>query len=454
MAAPTERAGATATRERQLLERATIALNAIAEGGGRAPRERQGFHVPGRIEVLGKHTDYAGGRSLLCAVDRGIVVVVAARSDDTIRIRNADAPVADLTTSYDVTRAPARIEVSWWRYAMTVIERISRDFPAVRAGADIAFASDLPMDSGLSSSSALVVALFLALDTVNHLESDQRYRAAIGSREELAEYLGAVENGRSFGALEAGGGVGTLGGSEDHTAILCCRAGALSRYSFCPVREEAVIPLSGDDAFVIGFSGVAAAKAGNALAKYNEASLATQELLRLWNESGLQPARTLAEAIESGPEARNAFAEILPRVRSRGFTSERLLQRLEQFAVESREIIPQACDALRARDVRAFGSLVDRSQHNAERLLGNQVPETMMLAREARALGADAASAFGAGFGGSVWALTRAESAKAFMEEWRRRYAAAFPDAARHAVFFVTTAHAGARPYDMSAVAA
>ena len=53
----------------------------------------------------------------------------------------------------------------------------------------------------------------------------------------------------------------------------------------------------------------------------------------------------------------------------------------------------------------AFGDLVDRSQQLAERRLGNQVPETIELARSARELGARAASAFGAGFGGSVWAL-------------------------------------------------
>ncbi len=52
-----------------------------------------------------------------------------------------------------------------------------------------------------------------------------------------------------------------------------------------------------------------------------------------------------------------------------------------------------------------FGRLVDRSQQASATLLGNQVPETIALARLAREHGALAASAFGAGFGGSVWAL-------------------------------------------------
>ena len=54
----------------------------------------------------------------------------------------------------------------------------------------------------------------------------------------------------------------------------------------------------------------------------------------------------------------------------------------------------------------------------AERLLGNQVPETISLASTARALGAAAASAFGAGFGGSVWALVPEADAHAFASDW------------------------------------
>ena len=61
-----------------------------------------------------------------------------------------------------------------------------------------------------------------------------------------------------------------------------------------------------------------------------------------------------------------------------------------------------------------FGKLVDESQVAAEELLGNQVPETISLAKHARALGAYAASAFGAGFGGSVWALVSRSEAEQF----------------------------------------
>src|SRR5256885_10577813 len=106
-----------------------------------ASRERRAFRVPGRVEVLGKHTDYAGGRSLLCAVERGFVVAVAPRADTRVRVLNADdgTTLANDASPEDVPR--------WWRYASTVMERVARDFPNARRGADIAFSSNLPADS-------------------------------------------------------------------------------------------------------------------------------------------------------------------------------------------------------------------------------------------------------------------------------------------------------------------
>jgi galactokinase len=117
-----------------------------------------------------------------------------------------------------------------------------------------------------------------------------------------------------------------------------------------------------------------------------------------------------------------------------------LLTRLDQFAMESREIIPAAGDALDAGDLGALGELVDRSQRGAELLLGNQVPETFHLARSARSFGAVAASAFGAGFGGSVWALVRQSEAQHFTDCWLESYASAFPEQATRATFFPTAA--------------
>ncbi|HSP94286.1 MAG TPA: galactokinase family protein, partial [Thermoanaerobaculia bacterium] len=202
---------------------------------GRSGGDIRRWFIPGRIEVLGKHTDYAGGRSLLCAVERGLCLAARAREDRIVRIADAVLDVeALLPLSGD---AGAAEEGSWTAYPAAVVRRVARDFPGSLRGADIAIASDLPRSAGLSSGSALVVGIFTALAHVNALEEHAVYRANIASPETLAGYLGAVENGLSFGALAGDRDVGTFGGSEDHTAMLCCRAGNLSQYAFCPVRH-------------------------------------------------------------------------------------------------------------------------------------------------------------------------------------------------------------------------
>ena len=115
----------------------------------------------------------------------------------------------------------------WSNYPMTVARRIARNFPGGLRGAEMAVASDLPIASGMSSSSALMVTCFLMLADINDLADRPEYNADIHSPEELAGYLGAVENGQTFGGLVGDAGVGTFGGSEDHTAMLCCRGGGL-----------------------------------------------------------------------------------------------------------------------------------------------------------------------------------------------------------------------------------
>ena len=398
--------------------------------------------VPGRIEFLGKHTDYAGGRSLVCTVERGFAVAASPRDDRTVRL--TDAVSGDrVETELSQTLPPA--DGTWANYAITVVRRIARNFPGPLRGADIAFASDLPPAAGLSSSSALVVATFLTLSDLNALAAHEEYRAAIANADDLAGYLGAVEGGAPYRTLAGDRGVGTFSGSQDHTAILCSRAGALVQYAFAPVRFERMVPLPSDHVFVIGASGVLAEKTGAALELYNRQARRVYALLDRWRAATGRNDATLGAVLGSSGDALARLRAIVrdPAVRSAGgdgFEVSDLVTRLDQFAAEADEIIPAAGDALERGDLEALGALVDRSQRGAELLLGNQVPETFHLARSARSLGAAAASAFGAGFGGSVWALVRRDDAERFERCWRESYEMHFPQHADRAAFFITTA--------------
>jgi galactokinase len=401
----------------------------------RACKSAPRWFVPGRIEVLGKHTDYAGGRSLLCAVERGFCVAARPRPDRVVRVTDA---VLDVEARLPLTDDTGTAEGgSWTAYPAAVVRRVARDFPGLLRGAEIAIASDLPPSAGLSSGSALVVAIFTALAHVNALEEHPAYRANIQGSADLAGYLGAVENGLSFGSLAGDRGVGTFGGSEDHTAMLCCRAGMLSQYAFRPVRLERVVVLPANWAFVVASSGVIAEKSGGARERYNRLSLAASAIFKFWRGAG-GPGETLGQVVRQ-PGAPDRIREVLSHSAHPLFTPKELLDRFEQFLLESETIVPAAAEAVATADAAALGDIAARSQAGAERFLGNQIPETIGLVASARALGALAASAFGAGFGGSVWSLVEREQVERFRAAWQDDYRRSFPDAAASSEFFVTS---------------
>src|SRR5262252_11167402 len=150
-------------RRERLFEKASARLEAFGGSAG----DRMRWFIPGRIEVLGKHTDYAGGRSLLCTVERGFCVVASPRSDPWVRVADA---VRHQETQFLASADLDIVSNDWSVYPKTVARRIARNFPGRHRGLDMVFASDLPSAAGLSSSSALLVATFLALSKRNNLD--------------------------------------------------------------------------------------------------------------------------------------------------------------------------------------------------------------------------------------------------------------------------------------------
>ena len=118
-----------------------------------------------------------------------------------------------------------------------------------------------------------------------------------------------------------------------------------------------------------------------------------------------------------------------------GWTVAALLDRLDHFAREDARV-GDAVVAMRHADAGMLGRLAADSQSDAERLLQNQVPETSALVRLGVEAGAIAVRSFGAGFGGSVWAMVETGDAGSFGERWMSAYRAACPEAATRAVVF------------------
>ncbi len=404
---------------------------------------RRTWIVPGRIEVLGKHVDYAGGRSLLCAVDRGIVLVASPRTDRRVVLRDARRRES-MAVSLDPSPFPSsQAPLPWAVYPRTVARRLEHNFGAQVVGADIALASNLPPAAGVSSSSALVVGLTLALSALSDLTNDPRWATALVPRTKLAGYVGALENGADYGVLAGERGVGTLGGAQDQTAILCCAPGMLSVFGWAPVRHERSVVWPTDHVFVIAVSGVVAAKTGAARERYNNVARLAHHVVHAWNARG-GTARTLADAFRQAAggdvidDVPTALLEATELATNEQFTTEQMHARLYQFYNESWRFVPAAAEQLANRDLDAFGATVAASQRGAEVALNNQIVETVQLVSIAKELGAVAASAFGAGFGGSVWAMVRESDAERFASRWRDRYVKVYPHASHRVQVFST----------------
>lgn len=372
------------------------------------------WRVPGRLEVFGTHTDYAGGDVLVCAIDRGVTVEARERAGtEPVVVAGSDAAKSGVVVRPgEPTHYPPG---HWGRYLQTVVDRLSANFGPLRP-AELRFTSELPLASGMSSSSALIVAAALALADLNGFSELPAWRRAAPDRLQLAGYLACVENGKSWGELAGALGVGTLGGSEDHTAMLCGEADRLSQYRFDPLSLVQSVAFPADWTFVVAVSGVRAEKTAAALADYNRASLAMTEVLHRWQQATGGHEASVAAALRTDPERLQALVADTPA----------LSRRLAHFVVESAELVPAAAQAFAAADRAAVAEAAARSHRAAAELLGNQVPATNALADLAHALGAPAAS-FGAGFGGSVWALVTTAEADAFAADWLSSYRARFP---------------------------
>jgi galactokinase len=383
------------------------------------PRVRA-WWVPGRLEVFGKHTDYAGGRTLVCAVPRGFAVTASPRDDGIINVLDArNAESVTLTPPFDVAFS------GWRNYTRVVARRLSRNFPGSPIGADIVFASDLPRASGMSSSSALMISVATVLVRLGELETRDEWTTSIHTALDRAGYYACIENGLGFGSLEGDSGVGTHGGSEDHAAILTGQPGRLSAFRFVPMRADATCRVPDQWRFVLAPSGVPSEKTGAAKDKYNRLSLGTRTLLDWWNRSEPR-AQSLGAALGSRPDALGRLREIVGRSATGEWTPDALLKRLDHFVREDARV-PDALAAFDAADAARLQELATGSQEDAESLLENQIPATTALARSARELGAIGACGFGAGFGGSVWALVNREDAEGFAARWTANAFVAVP---------------------------
>lgn len=333
--------------------------------------------APGRVNLIGEHIDYIGLSVFPMALNRGITLVFRARRDTCIRVASSlpEHEPREFALSTELTPYGGG---DWGDYVKAGALAALTAGPGLSRGMDAYVDSTLPAAAGLSSSSALVVAVLLALLEVNHV------------RAERSELMGIAARAERF--------VGTRGGGMDHAICLGARAGTAARIDFDPVRVTHV-PFTPEWRWLVAFSGVRAAKSAAAQAVYNQRTEECQEALeRVWQamgESEQPPSyRTLI--------ARHAQYELLGQA---FLCLPRLLHDRFRHVVTEAYRVHDAVAALRANDEGWFGQLMIESHMSLRKdynVSAEELDALVLAAQDARAVGARLT---GAGFGGSVVVL-------------------------------------------------
>lgn len=356
--------------------------------------------APGRINIVGEHTDYSGLPVLPMAIQHRVAVAVAPREDDIV-----EAESLAVSGTY---RSVDAVAPSWARYVASAL-RVLGPGP----GATLLIGSDLPSSGGLSSSSALTVAVVAGLSRARR-------------QDPAASDLIAA-------ALSAERGTGVEGGAMDQTVIVHARAGHALRIDFVPARVRHV-GIPDGMAFVAGFSGSAAAKSGDARDGYNARVVGCRcgaAILAARAERPIDTTPVLGLVADLDPEdlperatPRQAAAlagcdpATLVDLTVGSFDADRPLpvRALARHVLGEAVRVDAAESALGANDMDGLGAVLDASHHSLATDFGVSTPGLDRLTSVARLAGASGARLTGAGFGGWAIAVTPAGSAQAVVK--------------------------------------
>jgi galactokinase len=183
-------------------------------------KEPRIFRAPGRVNLIGEHTDYNDGFVLPMAIDRYNVVAAALREDRTVRVTSLNV---DGAAEFDLDGPNACERGSWGSYVEGVAKSLEKRGVRLK-GADLVIQSNVPIGAGLSSSAALEISVGLALLTISGVEVDRVQLALAG---QAAEHNYA---GINCGIMDQY--IASLG-RRDHALLIDCRT-----FDYTPVPVQ------------------------------------------------------------------------------------------------------------------------------------------------------------------------------------------------------------------------
>ena len=341
--------------------------------------------APGRVNLIGEHTDYNDGFVFPAAIDRATYVAARPRDDGRVHVFAVDLGDEDEFSLDDIDHSAAH---PWSNYIRGVAKGLVVAGHRLE-GANLLITSDVPRGSGLSSSAALEVSTGYAFQLLNRLN-------ILG--EELALLAQGAEN--SFVGVNSGimdQFISALG-RRDHALLLDCRD-----LNYRPV------PLPADAQIVVCDSHVERTLAGSA---YNQRRHECEEAVRILKQ--WHPKITALRDVTVAQFEEHA-ADLPDPVRARA-----------RHVITENDRVLRSAEALDAGDLAAFGRLMNESHASLRDDYQVSIPEMDVLVEAARRVpGCFGSRLTGAGFGGCTVSLVARASVERFQQDVAAAYRAA-----------------------------
>jgi galactokinase len=350
-----------------------------------APPRSSAF-APGRVNLIGEHTDYNDGLALPFAIAEGVTVTADAAPAGSPEHGRVHAYARELGERDEFPLADPQPASGWRAFVRGVVaELASAGRPLV--GSSLEISGGPPRGAGLSSSAALEVALCLALDDLGSRAAAAHATAAAGedssaqrARSEGTAPLPRIEIARLCARVE-NDWVGAHTGLLDQLASLYGQPDAALRIDFRTLQVEPVPLLLGDWRLVVLDSGE---RHKHASSGYNQRRAECARACQLLGVPSLRDAEADIDALERLPEP----------LRGRAL-----------HVISENQRVREAVAALRAGDLPALGALLDASHRSLRDDYEVSTPAVEATVQRLRDAGASGARLVGGGFGGSVLAL-------------------------------------------------
>jgi galactokinase len=340
------------------------------------------YRAPGRVNLIGEHTDYNDGFAMPAAIEFYCWVAVSTREDRKLSIYSEEFSAA---ADADLDSASHQPSKTWSDYPVGVALQLEQAGFRLR-GANLLIESEVPMGAGLSSSAAIEVATALALADQSGWSPD-RVRLAQLCQKAENEFVGA-----RVGIMDQ---FVSLHGQEDHALMLDCRA-----LTF----ESLLIP----DSVKLVIS--------NTMVKHE---LASSEYNRRRADCE-EAVRRLAEVLPGIRALRDVSLEQLER--HRHVLSEVIYKRALHIVTENARVLDSA-EALRSGDIARFGMRMAESHRSLRDLYEVSCRELdLMVDLAYQQRGVFGARMTGGGFGGATINLVDARYAGEFKEKMAKAY--------------------------------